>query len=124
MLPTFGPHFSQAIDAGNLYTRELAEEYVSAAVEVPAGKNLAKVDWNADAAHGAKVRFQIRLAASQGSLQNTSWRGPGGENTYFETSGTELSSASGERWVQYRAVFESPDGGAWPILNEVSLVFR
>ena len=124
MLPTFGPHFSQSVDAGNLYTRKLEEEYVSAGVEVPAGKKLAKVTWRAEEAHGAKVRFQVRLAASQEALQDAPWRGPGGDNTYFEASGAELSSTSDGRWVQYRAVFESPDGGAWPILNEVGLVFR
>ena len=123
MLPTFGPHFSQSIDTGNLYTRELEEEYVSGAIEIPAGKQ-AKLNWRAEETHGAKLRFQVRLATSREALQDAPWRGPGGGDSYFEAPGAELSPASADRWVQYRAVFQSPDGGAWPILNEVTLVLR
>ena len=124
MLPTFGPHFSQAVDPGNLYTRELEEEYVSPAVEIPAGKTPAELRWRSHEPHGALLRFQVRIAASREALQNTSWSGPEGNNTYFETSGADLPLQEAGRWLQYRTVFQSPDGGSWPILDEVSIVFR
>ena len=124
MLPTFGPHFSQAVDPGNLYTRELEEEYVSPAVEIPSEKTPAELRWRSHEPHGSQLRFQVRIATSREALQNTSWSGPQGSNTYFETSGTDLPSQEAGRWLQYRAVFQSPDGGSWPILNEVSIVFR
>ena len=124
MLPTFGPHFSQAVDPGNLYTRELEEEYVSPAVEIPAGKTPAELSWRSQEPHGAQLRFQVRMAVSRKALQDTSWSGPQGSDTYFETSGADLPLQQAGRLLQYRAVFQSPDGGAWPILDEVSIVFR
>ena len=124
MLPTFGPHFSQALDPGNLYTRELEEEYVSPAVEIPAGQRPAELRWRADEPHGSQLRFQVRMAVSREVLEDAPWRGPNGHNTYFEASGTRLPSEEAGRWTQYRAVFQSPDGGVWPILDEVSIVFR
>jgi hypothetical protein len=122
MLPTFGPHFSQAVDPGNLYTRKLEEEYVSPAVEIPAGQRPAELRWHSDEPHGAKLRFQVRLARSRETLEQENWRGPSGRDTYFEVSGTSLPTDWAGRWLQYRAVFESPDGGVWPILDEVSVV--
>ena len=124
-LPTFGPHFSQMTDPGNLYSRKLEEEYFSAPLAIPPGKKMQRLLWKGTEPHGAKLRFQVRSAATRDGLNHASWLGSEGESSFYEVSGTELMGGSiGHTWLQYRAVFTSPDGGEWPTLSEVELAFR
>jgi len=124
MLPTFGPHFSQAVDVGNLYSRELEEEYVSSPIQIPAGKRPRDLRWRADEPHGSKLWFQVRLAGTQEALDDEAWSGPQGHRSYFDKFDEVLPQEWAGRWLQYRAVFQSVDGGVWPILDEVTVVFR
>ena len=81
--------------------------------------------WKGTEPHGAKLRFQVRSAATRDGLNHVSWLGSEGESSFYEVSGTELMGGSiGHTWLQYRAVFTSPDGGEWPTLSEVELAFR
>lgn len=121
-LPAFGPHFSQQVNPGNLYTRKMEEEYVSAALEIPAGARLNELAWKGEEEHGAKLKFQVRSAADPQALKQAKWSGPEGAGSFYVQSGSELRGVEArDRWVQYRAVFTSPDGGAWPTLTEVTL---
>lgn len=119
-LPGFGPHFSQMVDAGNLYTRKLEEEYVSAPVAVPEGTSAALISWRAREDHGAWLAFEVRSAAGKDALSRATWtpcaRGPG--------ASAPVSIGAGHRWMQYRAVFRSPDGGAWPVLRGVEVGWK
>ncbi|MFN0168331.1 MAG: FG-GAP repeat domain-containing protein [Bryobacteraceae bacterium] len=120
-LPTFGPHFSQMVDAGNLYTRKLEEEYVSAPIALPPGKSAASITWKADEAHGARLDFEVRSAPGKEALATAKWsacrRGDG-------ASASIPSPGADHRWLQYRAVFRSPDGGAWPVLRGVEVALK
>ncbi|HZT31179.1 MAG TPA: VCBS repeat-containing protein [Bryobacteraceae bacterium] len=121
-IPSFGPHFSQMTDPGNLYTRKLEEEYVSAALAIPAGKGAAVLRWKAAEPHGARLAFQVRAAGTREGLRAAAWEGPSGPGTAYEASGAALRGFSG--WLQYRAIFRSPDGGVWPALTEVEVGLR
>ena len=66
--------------------------------------------------------FKFDLRHRGKLLKKKDWHGPSGRNTYFEVSGASLPPDWAGRWLQYRAVFQSPDGGVWPILDEVSVV--
>jgi len=68
--------------------------------------------------HGAKLRFQLRSAATREELSRSPWTGPGGAGSYHDSSGAEIHAG---RWLQYRALFTSPDAGEWPALDEVVL---
>ncbi len=107
-IPNFGPHFSQMTDPGNLYTRKLEEEYISAPIAVPAGKKAAALRWKAEEPHGSRLKFQLRGAAIREALARAAWQ---------DAAGSVLD----QPWLQYRALFLSPDGGEWPVLTEVEL---
>ena len=119
--PTFGPHFGRLRDVGNIYDRRLQEEYVSAILEVPAGKTDARLRWKALTPHGTGVQFQVRSASSQAALESSPWKGPEGPGSYFRQSGAELRLPSGDGWFQYRAILTTPDGGSTPVLHEVAI---
>jgi hypothetical protein len=124
-LPAFGPHFSQRIDPGNLYTRKLEEEYVSSVIKLPTGAQPHRILWKAEEPHGTKLKFQVRSASAPDLVPRANWSGPAGPASYYDATGAELRGIrSSDRCLQYRAVFTSPDGGEWPALSEVKIQFR
>jgi hypothetical protein len=124
-LPNFGPHFSQMMDPGNLYTRKMEEEYLSAPLEIPAGKFPARLQWKGEERHGTKLEFQIRSAPDRQGLTQAPWTGSEGSGSYFLTSGANLKMPrKDDRWMQYRVLFTSPDGGGWPVLSEVEITLE
>jgi hypothetical protein len=119
-LPTFGPHFSQRVDPGNLYSRKLEEEYISSPLEIPQTARFDELAWKGEEPHGSKLRFQVRSAPDKQALFQAKWTGPAGPDSFYLQTGAALQgTASRDRWVQYRAVFASPDGAAWPVLTQV-----
>jgi VCBS repeat protein len=124
-LPNFGPHFSQMTDPGNQYTRQLEEEYVSSEVAAPHGAGTRYISWKAQEPHGAQLKFQVRSAGTREALNKAEWKGPQGRQSFYGESGSELKDLpTGSAWMQYRAVFTSPDGGEWPVLTEVEIGLR
>ncbi|OFX16387.1 MAG: hypothetical protein A2Z18_03365 [Armatimonadetes bacterium RBG_16_58_9] len=124
-LPVFGPHFSQMVDPGNLYTRALEEEYISAPIKLPSGRRAQRISWKGESPCGSRLKFQVRSAGESDGLAKAKWSGPGGEGSFYETSGSEMLGLSPEdRWLQYRAVFTSVDGGEWPTLTQVEIDLR
>ena len=120
-LQTFGSHFSHRRDIGDIYYRRLQEEYVSAPLQCQPGHGPSQLIWKAQTPHGTGLKFQIRSAKSAGILEKAVWQGATGPGSYYEQSGTELSVPSSHRWIQYRAVLTTPDGGNTPILEEVRI---
>ena len=120
-VPTFGPHFGLGWDVGNIYDRRLEEDYLSAPLECPTGQRPARLQWQAATPHDTAVRFQIRSAETRRGLSTAKWTGPQGQDGYFEHSGSPLQVAASARWLQYRAVLSTPDGGSTPMLKEVRL---
>ncbi|MEJ1972436.1 MAG: VCBS repeat-containing protein [Lacunisphaera sp.] len=119
-LPTFGTHYSPWADPGNIYTRKLEEAYVSSAIQLPAGQGGCVLRWKADEPHGAKLKFQVRTAATPEALEKANWAGPAGASSFYATSGSPVSlGETGRQWMQYRAIFTSPDAGDWASLEEV-----
>ena len=124
-LPSFGPHYSQMTDVGNLYTRKLEEEYVSVPIALPAEKRPHRLLWEGAEPHGSKLKFQVRSAATSDQLNQVNWRGPEGESSFYEASGHQLEGMESQAgWIQYRSVFTSPDGGVWPVLSAVEIELR
>jgi len=120
-LPGFGPHFTQQVDPGNLYTRKMEEEYISTPLEIVATAHSNHLTWKGEEPHGAKLKFQVRSAPDKQSLAQATWAGPDGPGSFYMQSGTALSGiGSSARWIQYRVLFTSPDGAAWPSLAQVA----
>ena len=87
-IPTFGPHMSQMTDPGNLYTRALEEEYLSAPIELPGGRSAARLSWTCEEPPRTRLKFQIRSAPSREALIKAAWRGPDEGQPYYSTPGT------------------------------------
>ena len=68
------------------------------------------------------MKFQVRSAETPGGLEKAAWSGPDGTASFYTASGAGLAGVSRDhRWLQYRAVLHSPDGGNSPLLTEVAL---
>ena len=121
-LPTVGPHGQITRDPGNIYTREMAEVYVSPPHHSTMGaREVASVHWRAETPFGSEVLLQVRTAESPQGLEGVEWRGPNGPASWFRKQGTIPSGAGPGPWFQYRARLTTPDGGASPVLTEVTL---
>ncbi len=123
-VPSFGSHFGVGRDIGNIYDRRLAEQYISTPLHCPEGKALDRLNWKAHTPHGTGIKFQIRTAVSRQALEKAVLHGPAGAESYYQKPGAELKTPDDHRWVQYHAVFTTPDGGNTPILEEVTIGLR
>ena len=121
-LPTVGVHLDALVDTGNIYTRRHEQAYAGPPMAAPRGTRFATLDWAADTPRGTAVRFQVRAAAQEDGLQRATWTGPDGADTFYDRPGTRLRHIDGRhRFLQYRAVLTSPDGGSSAVLAEVAV---
>jgi len=121
-IPTIGVHLDAMVDAGHVYDRSYDWSYFSAPVQASEGTIFSKLHWDAITKYGTSVKFQVRSAKSKEELNNAPWTGPSGPDSFHLESGESLSSISiTHRWLQYRAILGSPDGGNSPILTEVAI---
>ncbi len=122
-LPTMGVHFDAFVDAGNIYDRKYEWDYLSSDIEAPKGRAFARLRWKAETELGTGVKFQVRSAAAREELAIAKWSGPNGEGSFYLQSDADLVGVKPmDRWLQYRAVLVSPDGGNSPLLSEVEIV--
>jgi len=121
LLPTFGAHQMASTDIGNAYDRRLEETYISQPIEIAAGTVAGRLIWQADTPFGTHMKFQIRQARRLVDLKQAQWGGPVGTGTYYEQPGDLRPGISGPRWIQYRAIMCTPDGGNSSILEQVTL---
>ena len=123
-LPTVGPHGQMIRDPGNIYTRELAETYVSPPHRFGAGVRPVSIGWDAETPLGTMIALQIRTAKDREALEKASWTGPSGPDSWFLEPGPISGSASSASWLQYRARLATPNGGASPLLTRVEVRFQ
>ena len=120
-VPTFGPHFGVGRDIGNIYNRRLEEQYISVPLRCPDGKTVSYLNWKSRTPHGTALKFQIRSAVSRQNLAKTAWLGPAGAGSFLKKPGLEVTVPKTHRWLQYRALFTTPDCGSTPLLDEVTI---
>jgi len=124
-LPNFGPHASQMVDPGNLYSRRLEEQYVSAPLDIPAERQVRGLEWHADTPHRTALKLQLRTAPTRSALSQAAWVGAAGEGSFYEQPIADvLPFDVSHRLVQYRVTFTSPDGGNWPVLTDVAITLK
>lgn len=112
-LPAHGPHFMQNVDIGNLSSREAAESYLSAPIELTPRSRKLVLSFQAETPLNSEVSFGVRAAATPDGLADAGWRelGPGGGFT----------TGKGDRWLQYRATLKAGRGHATPYLTRVAI---
>ena len=75
LVPSIGSHLDAMVDAGNIYDRKYAWDYVSAPVEATPGQAFDRLNWQAATELGTGVKFQGRSAAAQAGLAQAAWSG-------------------------------------------------
>ena len=123
-LPTIGVHLDAMVDIGHVYHRQYEWDYISAPIQIPAGANCGRLHWKATTALGTGLKFQVRSAVDREGMLQAEWEGVAGPGSYYLDPGSRTNRAQADRWLQYRAVFTSPDGGNSAILTEVALECR
>ena len=121
LIPSKGTHWLSVADMGNVRDRTDEFEYLS--VPYDSGKNcdVERITWMAATPGKTKIRFQVRAGSDKESLARSPWKGPKGENSFFEQPGL-LKSVQGQ-WIQYKAILSSPNGANSPILHSVTLEY-
>jgi len=121
-LPSVGAHYDMGVDIGNIIDRTTKYFYTSSSYKTN-GKNPASLVWEGEAPYFSSLKFQVRSADSEESLNNAEWQGPAGAGSYYTDKDNSLTNISGE-WIQYRALFDTGNGANTPILNSVEIIFE
>ena len=81
--------------------------------------NYSTISWNASLPAGTTIKFQI---ASSDGTNWTEFVGPDGTNaTYYTTSGNIWGGHDGDRYIKYKAYFETLDVSKTPVLQDVTI---
>ena len=123
-IPTVGPHGQMIRDPGNIYTRTLAEVYLSPPHRPTKGSEPRSIRWKGETPLGTTLSFQIRTAALTEALERAVWRGPSGPDSWFTEPGSIPPTPKSHTWFQYRARLATPNGGTSPVLTRVEVDFR
>ena len=118
-----GTHYDVGVDLGNIRDRGFTFDYVSSPYRCEGGRP-AKIHWAADTPGRTSVKFQLRSAATQAGLSAAAWRGPSGPDSYYRKPGSRIRKLTEGKWIQYRAVFDTFNGAASPVLDGVEIDFK
>jgi hypothetical protein len=120
-LPGLGPHGFSTRDPGNAYDREPHESYFSPPYDLQ-GKAPKRIEWDAEIPSKTRLRFQLRWSDSRDELKTAEWCGPAGADSYYDESGGEITGVpKSAQWIQYRAIFVSPNEAQSPSLRQVRI---
>jgi hypothetical protein len=122
-LPSEGVHYDVGMDIGHIRDRSFLFDYISSPYPLE-GKTPSSIAWIAETPARTSVRFQLRTGNTESELRSAEWRGPGGAGTYYAESGTPIGDIGNDRWLQYRAVLDTVNGAASPILDRVEIAFE
>ena len=112
-LPTIGPHFLKNTDMGNIYDRSPSFDYISPPVSLPGKTRGVTLNWDGETPNKTDIRFEYRVSHEEKSLDRSKW--------VAVTPGKTFTLPRNSRYLQYRAILISEDGGSSPLLKEVSL---
>lgn len=122
-IPTVGSHYDVGVDLGHIIDRSLEWDYISSPRYAPATR-WTRLSWEASTPGRTAVRFQVRTAMDKDSLERADWQGPAGPGSYFTASGADLRPVKKFEWIQYRAVLDTFNGAASPVLSVVQIDFE
>lgn len=122
-IPSIGAHYDVGIDLGDIAGRRLEWSFASAPRESP-GTQWRTLTWDAHTPGRTAVRFQVRTAGDRKSLDRAEWVGQAGSGTFFTDSGSSVRTIKQERWIQYRAILDTANGAASPVLSAVQIDFE
>jgi hypothetical protein len=109
-LPTEGPHGMVTPGPGNIMDRSDEEHYISEPYQMPAGKSVSRIEWDADLGPKTWVSAKVRYSNSRDELDRADWVEAG------------LVRHAGP-WMQYRLSLGAKNSGSTPRVKEVRVVF-
>ena len=87
--------------------------------------NFGTISFTINEPSGTELKFQIRTATTEAELSSATWYGPTGTGDYYETGGTTINSIhDGDRWVQYKAYFQTGDNSKTPTLEDITISYE
>ena len=100
-------------------------EFISKAFDTNAKSNFGKITWNAITSANTDVKFQLRTALTQEVLSSKNFMGPSGSvSAFYTTSGSLVwSGHDGDRWIQYKAFFNSIDPEQTSTLKDITIEY-
>ena len=114
-LPSNGPHLMWAADVGHIADRKYRQYYESSVFAWNAAKKSGELSVEADVPNNTALVFQVRSTAQRGELARTAWRA---------VTSNRFSVEPEDRFLQYRAVFQSHNGDRYPIVDRVVISLR
>ena len=111
-LPTLGGHTIYLTDVGHIYDRSWRQTYDSSLFHWDGDRSGGRLEAKAETPVHSRLRFRVRSGAKPSGLEQKPWR---------PVSGDSFTLESGDRVLQYQAVFESGNGDSYPILDRVSI---
>lgn len=87
--------------------------------------NYVAASWNGPSSPFRRLSLQLRSAHSPGGMDTAQWFGPTSSvDAYLTGTGTSISPRhNGNRYIQYRVLFDVDTIGASPVLNDVSISY-
>ena len=122
-LPTLGPHGMVCVNPGNIMNRGTEEFYISAPFESSSRMAVTSISWDADVPEKTWVKAQLRCADTETGLQETSWCGPGDNNSWYENGQRTLVRCA-RRWFQYRLALGSTNSLSTPRVTQVEVHYE
>jgi len=122
-LPTSGPHGMTAVGPGNIMNRGPEEYYVSPPFKLPLGARVQKITWEAEIPPKSWVRAQLRFAKSKEGLERAAWKGPEGENSWYDNNQKVEAAEFAGKWIQYRLALGSSHSVSSPRVKEVAVYY-
>ena len=122
-LPTIGGRGPTLVNPGNILDRGPEEFYTSKAVDLERDIEVSGLTWKAETPAKTWIKGQIRTGSDRETLENASWVGPAGPDSWWEGDGMSRGIRLKGRWVQYRLVLGATNSVATPRVREVSVHF-
>jgi len=121
-IPSVGAHYDMGVDIGNTQNRTNKYVYISSTHYID-GKYPVSLKWYGDSSILGSIKFQLRSANSETDLKSSVWVGPDGAGSYYDKHSQPIEDLSGD-WIQYKAIFDTGNGAASPVLNSVEIIFE
>lgn len=122
-IPSVGAHYDVGIDIGHIKDRSFIYNYISSPYKADNSSPI-YINWECKLATKTSLKFQLRYADSQQELKDAIWHGADGENSFYSNSGSKIENIPTDKWIQYKAIFDTFNGANAPVLKKVEIELK
>jgi hypothetical protein len=110
-----GSHWLYMQDMGRQNDRKWVQQYESSVHELAGAKRSARLEYTASVPKGATLEFALRKAPTREALEKAEWQA---------IRGRSFALGAQHKYIQYKAIFTSPQGDRFPVLDSVRVTFK